>query len=82
MRVLLVHSGNAVGGDSSKFTFVREQGETLRALKVEGIRGLEDEGMEVEYYAVVGKGMRGYLRNVKPLRKKIQEFQPDIVHAH
>ena len=82
MRVLLVHSGNAVGGDSSKYTFVREQGETLRALKVEGIRGLEDEGMEVEYYAVVGKGMRGYLRNVKPLRKKIQEFQPDIVHAH
>ena len=71
MRILLVHSGNAVGGDSSKYTFVREQGEELRKL-----------GCEVEYFAVVGKGMRGYLRNVKPLRKKIQEFQPDIVHAH
>jgi len=71
MRVLLVHSGNAVGGDSSKYTFVREQGEELRKL-----------GCEIAYYAVVGKGMRGYLRNVRPLRKKIQEFQPDIVHAH
>ena len=71
MRILLVHSGNAVGGDSSKYTFVREQGEELRKL-----------GCEIAYYAVVGKGVRGYLRNVKPLRKKIQEFQPDIVHAH
>lgn len=71
MKILLVHSGNAVGGDSSKYTFVREQGEELRKL-----------GCEIAYYAVVGKGMRGYLRNVKPLREKIQEFQPDIVHAH
>ena len=71
MKILLVHSGNAVGGDSSKYTFVREQGDELRKL-----------GCEIAYYAVVGKGMRGYLRNVKPLRKKIQELQPDIVHAH
>ena len=71
MKILLVHSGNAVGGDSSKYTFVREQGEALRLL-----------GCEVAYYAVVGKGVRGYLQNVKPLRKKIQEWQPDIVHAH
>lgn len=71
MKILLVHSGNAVGGDSSKYTFVREQGEALQLL-----------GCEVAYYAVVGKGVRGYLRNVKPLRKKIHEWQPDIVHAH
>lgn len=71
MKILLVHSGNAVGGDSSKYTFVREQGEALRAL-----------GNEVEYYAVVGKGARGYLRNVKPLREKIASFTPDIIHAH
>lgn len=71
MRVLLVHSGNAVGGDSSRYTFVQEQG-----------RSLEQLGCEVAYYAVVGKGMRGYLKNVKPLRKKIQEWKPDVVHAH
>lgn len=71
MRVLLVHSGNAVGGDSSRYTFVQEQGRSLVQL-----------GCVVEYYAVVGKGMRGYLRNVKPLRNKIQEWKPDVVHAH
>lgn len=71
MKILLVHSGNAVGGDSSRYTFVREQGEALQLL-----------GCEVEYYAVVGKGMKGYLQNIMPLRKKIREFQPDVVHAH
>lgn len=71
MRVLLVHSGNAVGGDSARYTFVQEQGCSLGQL-----------GCEVEYFAVVGKGMRGYLRNVKPLRKKIEEWKPDVVHAH
>ena len=71
MKILLVHSGNAVGGDSTKYTFVRELGEALREL-----------GCEIAYYAVVGKGVRGYLRNVKPLQKKILEFQPDIIHAH
>lgn len=71
MRILLVHSGNAVGGDSSKYTFVLEQG-----------RALESQGCEIAYYAVVGKGMRGYLSNVKLLRKKIREWKPDVVHAH
>ena len=71
MKILLVHSGNAVGGDSSKYTFVREQGEALQQL-----------GCEVEYYAVVGKGMKGYWHNVKPLHKQIREFKPDIIHAH
>ena len=71
MKILLVHSGNNVVGDSSKYTFVLEQGNALQQL-----------GCDVEYYAVVGKGMRGYLRNVKLLRKRIAEFQPDVVHAH
>ena len=71
MRVLLVHSGNAVAGLSSTYTFVHEQGEALRA-----------RGIEIEYYAVVGKGTCGYLKNVRPLRKKIKDFQPDIIHAH
>lgn len=82
MRILLVHSGNAVEGDSARYTFVQEQGRALCALKDERIRGLEDEGIEVEYFAVVGKGVRGYLSNMKPLKEKIREWKPDIVHAH
>ena len=82
MRILIVHSGNAVDGDSARYTFVQEQGRALCALKDERIRGLEDEGIEVAYFAVVGKGVRGYLSNVKPLKEKIREWKPDVVHAH
>lgn len=47
--------------------FVVEQGESLRAA-----------GCEVEYFLVRGN----YLKAVKPLKEKIREFKPDIVHAH
>lgn len=47
--------------------FVTEQGEAIRAL-----------GNEVEYFLVKGN----YLKAVKPLKEKIREFKPDIVHAH
>lgn len=71
MKVLIVHSGNAVTGDSSRYTFVYEQGESLRAL-----------GIEVEYFAVVGKGAKGYLSNYRRLQMAIKEFNPDLIHAH
>ena len=71
MKILIVHSGNAVQGNSEKYTFVREQGEHLRAL-----------GAEIEYFAVVGKGTMGYLRNYKRLQNTIRAYQPDLIHAH
>lgn len=71
MKILLVHSGNAVAGNSEKYTFVREQGENLR-----------ERGIEIEYFAVVGKGVIGYLSNYSRLKKKIADFQPDVIHAH
>ena len=48
MKILLVHSGNAVAGNSERYTFVREQGEALRNL-----------GADVQYFAVVGKAPKG-----------------------
>ena len=71
MKILIVHSGNAVGGNSERYTFVREQGEALRTL-----------GVEVEYFAVVGKGAVGYLKNYSRLKQNIKAFAPDIIHAH
>lgn len=71
MKLLIVHSGNAVQGDSQRYTFVREQGEQLRAL-----------GIDVTYFAVVGKGAMGYLRNYKRLKQVIKTYQPDLIHAH
>lgn len=71
MKLLIVHSGNAVQGDSHRYTFVREQGEQLRAL-----------GIDVTYFAIVGKGAMGYLRNYKRLKQVIKTYQPDLIHAH
>ena len=47
--------------------FVLEQGESLRVL-----------GHEIAYYPINGN----YLLALGGLKKKIREFQPDIVHAH
>ena len=47
--------------------FVAEQGAALSAA-----------GCEVEYFLIRGN----YLKAVAPLKAKIREFKPDIVHAH
>jgi glycosyltransferase involved in cell wall biosynthesis len=67
MRVLVVCSANS-GGISP---FVADQVEHLRA-----------EGLQMEVFGIQGKGIRGYLGNLPALRRKIKDFQPDLVHAH
>lgn len=37
---------------------------------------------EYKVFTVKGKGLKGYLRNLLPLRRTIRDFQPDLVHAH
>ena len=37
---------------------------------------------EVEFFGLQGKGLRGYLKNLPALKDKINEFHPDVVHAH
>lgn len=67
MKVLIV-ANNKPGQFSP---FVSEQVEYLKRL-----------GVEFDFFGVGGKGVYGYLSNLPPLRKKIQEFQPDLLHAH
>jgi teichuronic acid biosynthesis glycosyltransferase TuaC len=67
MKVLIVSSFNA--GHVSPF--VHEQVESLKKL-----------GIELEYFNVQGRGISGYLKNVRPLKIKIKSYQPDLVHAH
>lgn len=67
MKVLIVGSNK-----SGQFSpFVTEQVNALKKL-----------GVEFDFYGVDGKGASGYLSNLSPLKKKIHEFQPDLVHAH
>ncbi len=67
MKILIVANYN-----SKHFSpFVVDQGNALKAL-----------GYNIEYHGIVGKGIWGYLKNLPVIKKKIQKFNPDIVHAH
>ena len=67
MKILIVASFN-----KGRFApFILEQADALK-----------DAGCQIEYYGLQGKGLNGYLKNLPSLKRKIKEFQPDIVHAH
>ncbi len=68
MKVLFVSSGNSHYG---VVPFVKSQGESLKK-----------QGVEVDYYTIKGKGVKGYLRNIKPLRRQVYSREYDIIHAH
>lgn len=67
MKVLIV-ANNKPGQFSP---FVSEQVEALERL-----------GVEFDFFGVDGKGITGYLSNLPALKKKIYEFNPDLIHAH
>ena len=49
---------------------------------LEQANALKNAGCQIEYFGLQGKGLCGYLKNLPSLKRKIKEFQPDIVHAH
>lgn len=49
---------------------------------VEQMEALRQTGVEVDTYGIVGKGLLGYLKNIKGIKRKIRDFQPDVLHAH
>lgn len=67
MRILVVASKNK----GSFAPFIVEQAEALKAL-----------GCEVGFFGLQGKRIRGYLKNLPLLKKEIEVFRPDVVHAH
>jgi len=69
MRVLII--GRYKKQYNNLMPFVTEQGASIAAL-----------GNDVDYYIIKGSGFLSYFKAVKGLKKKIDEFKPDIVHAH
>lgn len=49
---------------------------------VEQAEALQKAGCEIEWFGVQGKGIKGYIKEIPRLRAKIQEFRPDVIHAH
>lgn len=67
MKILFVASGN----QGAPNPVVQNQGDALVS-----------EGVTVDYFLIKGKGFKGYLKNVKPLRKYLREHKYDAIHAH
>ncbi len=40
------------------------------------------EDANIKMYAVKGKGVSGYLQNIRSLKKTIKSYDPDLIHAH
>ena len=67
MRVLFVASGN--------------HGKISPVVKAQG-DSLAKAGIEVDYFLIKGKGIKGYLGQILPLRKYWKKGNFDVVHAH
>lgn len=70
MKVLFVSSGN------SKYHKKMPPFIYTQALS------LQKEGVEIDFFQIHGKGVRGYLRNIFLLRKFLKHNQYPIIHAH
>ncbi|GGF44783.1 glycosyltransferase family 4 protein [Echinicola rosea] len=69
MKVLFVSSGNLKNFDVAPF--IKVQGDSLI-----------NENIEVDYFRVVGKGLKGYFSNVKRLKEHLKRNSYDLIHAH
>lgn len=69
MRVLFVCSGNKKNGQPG--VVVNNQAKSI-----------VENGVEVDFYLITGKGVKGYLKSVKPLIKVLKENKYGVVHSH
>ena len=69
MKVLFVCSGNIKGFEV--VPFIKEQGESLKKI-----------GIEVDYFPIIGKGLKGYFQASKKLRAHLKANKYDLIHAH
>ncbi len=67
MRILIVASFNK----GFFAPFILEQAEALKV-----------KGCEIDFFGLQGKGIQGYLRNLSQLKRKINEWPLDVIHAH
>ena len=67
MKILIVASGNA----NYISPFILDQVEALKRQEI-----------NIDYFIINGKGLLGYTKNFGKLLDKINEFKPNIIHAH
>ena len=74
MKILIVCSGKA---SNPQWSF-----EITRSYIYEQIESIKKLGVEYDTYFIEGNGIKGYVKNYKAMKKKIQEYKPDFIHAH
>lgn len=70
MKVLFVCSGNSIHGISS---IIKNQATSLMK---------NNYDLHIDYYPIKGKGVIGYLQNIKPLKQILKNNKYDLIHAH
>lgn len=74
MKILIVCSGNSLNFVFEKnMAFVYDQMNAIKKL---------NKDISFDVFLVHGKGINGYLKQKTKLIEKINEYQPDIIHAH
>jgi len=48
----------------------------------EQVDSINKQGIDTEYFLIRDAGVFGYLKSFPKLKKKIKEYQPDLIHAH
>lgn len=74
MKILFVASGNSRFGISP---IVKSQGESLVKVRVE-----VKKNIEIEYFAIAGKGILNYLKHISLLKRHLLKNKYDLIHAH
>lgn len=74
MKVLIVCSGNAPNFDFQKHqAFIYDQVEAVKRA---------DPSIEFDYSFITDKGLKGYLKSLKELKKKLKTERYHCIHAH
>jgi len=73
LKVLFVSSGNSpeISDENGVLPLTKNQGESLR-----------DNGVDIDYFTIKGKGLKGYFKNILLLNRYIHEGNYDLIHAH
>lgn len=48
----------------------------------EQVAALEKAGINIRFFPMRNKGIKGYLREISEFRRAIKSFKPDLIHAH
>jgi len=68
--------------DSMRVLFVSSANKGISPIVLAQGRSMVEEGIDIVFFGVKGKGMFGYLRNAPILRREISLRNPQVIHAH